>query len=84
MNVSTEKNSVAAPTASFLQRHRAALPWLLCLTVGVVYGYFSMRITGNMFTSTRYNDYLYLLDACLLGRVNVTPASHFDLSLYQG
>src|SRR5207248_3825654 len=84
MNLSTGKNSVVASTASFFQRHGDALPWLVCLTVGVVYGYFSLRITGNIFTSTHYNDYIYLLDALVHGRVNVTPASTYDLSLYHG
>jgi len=84
MNLSTGKNSVVASTASFFQRHGDALPWLVCLTVGVVYGYFSLRITGNIFTSTHYNDYIYLLDALVHGRVNVTPATTYDLSLYHG
>ena len=78
------RNSDDASTASFFQRYYFAVPWLICLTVGVVYGYFSMRITHNIFRSTRLNDYIYLLDAFVHGRVNVTPASTYDLSLYQG
>jgi hypothetical protein len=84
MNVSTGKNSVIASTASFFQRYSVAVPWLVCLTIGVVYGYFSMIITGNIFTSTQFNDYIYLLDAFGHGRVNVTPLSTYDLSLYHG
>jgi hypothetical protein len=60
------------------------MPWLVCFTTGVVYGYFSIRITGNIFKSTHYNDYIYLLDAFVHRRVNVTPASPYDLSLYHG
>jgi hypothetical protein len=78
------RNSGVASTASFFQRYSDAVPWLVCLTTGVVYGYFSMRITGNIFTSTHRNDYIYLLDAFVHGRVNVTPASTYDLSLYHG
>jgi hypothetical protein len=84
MKVSTRKNSVVASTASFFQHHSNALPWLVCLAVGIVYGYFSNRFTGNIFTSTRYNDYIYLLDAIVHGHVNITPASTLDLSLYHG
>jgi hypothetical protein len=84
MNLSTGKTPVVASTASFLQRCSNAVPWLVCLTIGVVYGYFSMRITRNIFTSTHYNYYIYLLDALLHGRVNVTPPLTLDLSLYHG
>lgn len=78
------RNLGIASTATFFQRYSAAVPWLVCLTTGVVYGYFSMRIAGNIFTSTHLNDYNYLLDAFVHGRVNVTPASTYDLSLYHG
>lgn len=78
------RNLDVASTASFFQRYRNAVPWVVCLMIGVVYCYFSMRITGNIFTSTRLNHYIYLLDAFVHGRVNVTPPSTYDLSLYHG
>jgi hypothetical protein len=43
-----------------------------------------MCVAGNIFTATHLNDYIYLLDALVHGRVNVTPASTYDLSLYHG
>jgi hypothetical protein len=55
----------------------------VCLTIGTVYFYFSLLITGNIFTPTKYNYYIYLLDAFFHGRINVTPPYHYDLSLYQ-
>jgi hypothetical protein len=78
------RNSGVASTASLLLRYRDALPWLVYLTTGVVYGYFSMRITGNIFTPTHFNDYIYLLDSFVHGHVNVNPVSTYDLSLYHG
>lgn len=78
-------NSNVASTAAFFKRSRDAGPWVVYLTTGVVYGYFSMRITGNIFTSRQLNGYyIYLLDAFVHGRVNVTPPSTYDLSLYHG
>jgi hypothetical protein len=77
-------NSGVASMAYFFKRYRDAVPWLVLLTVGVVYFYFSLRITGNMFTPTHTNYYMYLLDAFVHGRVNVTPPSTYDLSLYHG
>ncbi|SRR6266487_3198624 len=79
------RNLNVTSTASFFKRHRYAVLWLVCLTTGVVYGYFSMRITGNIFTTTHLNAYyIYQLDAFVHGRVNVTPPSTYDLSLYHG
>src|SRR6516225_5681154 len=78
------RNSDDTSTVTFFQRYYNAVPWLVCLTIGVVYVYFSMRITHSIFRSTRLNDYTYLLDAFVHGRANVIPASTYDLSLYQG
>ncbi len=78
------RNSGIASTVSFFQRYSNAVPWLVCLITSVVYGYFSIRITGNIFRSTHLNDYIYLLDAFVHGRLNVTPVSTYDLSLYHG
>ncbi len=78
------RNSSIASTVSFFQRYSNAVPWLVCLITSVVYGYFSIRITGNIFRSTHLNDYIYLLDAFVHGRLNVTPVSTYDLSLYHG
>lgn len=71
-------------TASFCKRYRNAGLWVVCLTTGVVYGYFSLRITGNVFSTHLNAYYSYLLDAFAHGRVNVTPPSTYDLSLYHG
>ncbi len=78
------RDSGVAYTVSFFQRSRDVVLWLVYFAIGVVYGYFSVRITGNVFTSTHFNDYIYLLDAFVHGRVNVTPPSTYDLSLYHG
>jgi hypothetical protein len=78
------RNSDVASTASYFQRYRDAVPWLVCLTIGVVYFYFSRRFTGDIFKSTGINHYIYLLDAFVHGRVNVTPPIKYDLSLYHG
>jgi len=78
------KNSGDPSMASFFQQYRDAVVWLVCLAIGVVYCYFSIHITGNIFAPTHLNDYTYLLDAFVHGRVNVTPPSTYDLSLYHG
>src|ERR1700693_5286944 len=78
------RNAGDALTASFFQRYRGAVLWLVLLMIGIVYCYFTARIRGNIFISTNLNDYIYLLDAFVHGRVNVIPHSTFDLSLYQG
>jgi hypothetical protein len=77
-------NANVTSTASFCKRSRDAVPWVVCLTTGVVYGYFSLRITGNILSTHPNAYYNYLLDAFVHGRVNVTPPSTYDLSWYHG
>lgn len=77
-------NSGIAATGPLVKRYRDAVPWLVLLAVGVVYYYFSQSITGDILIPTHTNYYMYLLDAFVHGRVNVTPPSTYDLSLYHG
>ncbi len=74
--------SIAAPKAG-VSSYRAVVAWAVYLAIGVVYFYFSARITGNIFKPSDTNYYTYLLEAFVHGRVNVTPPSTYDLSFFQ-
>src|SRR2546421_2205559 len=68
---------------TFPKRNDGLTMLLCCLTIWALYICFALLINGDLFTSSSQNYYNYLLDSFLQGRVNVTPPSTFDLSLYQ-
>ncbi len=68
---------------SFFRKNTYIFPLIVCITIGTTYIYFSQLITRNIFIPTKYNYYIYLLDAFFHNRINVTPPDHYDLSLYQ-
>jgi hypothetical protein len=68
---------------SFFRKNTYIFPLIVCLTIGATYFCLSQLITGDIFTPTKYNYYIYLLDAFFHGHINVTPPYHYDLSIYQ-
>lgn len=58
---------------------------LFCTFVaaGLVYVHVSITVNNNVFRSSDTNYYVYLINVFLHGRVNITPPSYYDLSLFQ-
>src|SRR3989440_3761802 len=68
---------------TFPKRNDGLTMLLCCLTIWALYICFALLINNDLITPSSQNYYNYLLDSFLHGRVNVTPPSTFDLSLYQ-
>lgn len=58
------------------------LLFFVFLTVCLTYFYFAIVINKNIFQASHTNYYVYLIDAFIHRRVDVTPPTKFDLSLF--
>jgi hypothetical protein len=70
---------------SVLQKNKfitTILLFLIFFIVCITYFYFAIIINKNIFKSSQQNYYVYLIQAFIHGRVDVTPPTTYDLSLF--